>query len=119
MYSNDDGPCPGGHYCNNADFALSINNTEIGAVNLNNIGGPCDPGSPNFIEFPSMVTQSPYDRATKFSLSEGTLPPTGTYTILLECRSCSDSCGVWEWQGAGEEPCKVYTSTPNSICKQP
>ena len=57
-----------------------------------------------------MVTQSPYDRATKFSLSEGTIQPTGTYTILLECRNCDEGCGIWEWRGEGEEPCKVYTS---------
>jgi hypothetical protein len=43
-YSNTDGPCPGGHGCNRAKFNVYVNDVFLGIANLNNGGGPEDPG---------------------------------------------------------------------------
>jgi len=44
-YSNTDGPCPGGHGCDRAKFNVFVNDVFIGVANLNNGGGPDDPGT--------------------------------------------------------------------------
>ena len=44
-YSNTDGPCPGGHGCDRAKFNVYVNDVFIGIANLNNGGGPDDPGT--------------------------------------------------------------------------
>jgi len=43
-YSDTLGPCPGGHTCNAAIFNINANGEKIGVANLNNSGGPTDPG---------------------------------------------------------------------------
>lgn len=44
-YSDTEGPCPGGHYCNRAKFNIYVNDIFIGVANLNNAGGADDEGS--------------------------------------------------------------------------
>ena len=46
-YENTNRACGGGaHTCNRAKFIVKINNRTIGIANLNNAGGPQDPGGP-------------------------------------------------------------------------
>jgi formylglycine-generating enzyme required for sulfatase activity len=45
--SYDPTACGGGHGCNRALFDLYINDIWIGQANLNNAGGPSDPGGPS------------------------------------------------------------------------
>jgi len=122
MYSDMDGPCPGGHFCGRANFDLYINDNNIGIVNLNNDGGSCDNGVPNFVDFPSMVNTGLNDRAVTFSISENSIYPVALeigqtgYKINLECRpNCGEECGQWMWCGVGvsgldgPEPCQTWT----------
>jgi hypothetical protein len=121
MYSDMDGPCPGGHFCGRANFDLYINDNNIGIVNLNNDGGSCDNGVPNFVDFPSMVNTGLNDRAVTFSISENSIYPVALeigqtgYKINLECRpNCGEECGQWVWYGVvsglgGPEPCQTWT----------
>jgi hypothetical protein len=122
MYSDTDGPNPGGHYCGRGNFELYINDNSVGLVNLNNDNGSCDDGVPNFTDFPSMTTHGPNDRATQFTIAENVLKPISLdmssqhigqsgYVVSLECRpNCGDECGRWVWIGPGSQPCVKWTN---------
>lgn len=47
VYPGDGPNCAGGHGCNSAKFDVYANDTYIGTANLNNAGGPEDPGPPD------------------------------------------------------------------------
>lgn len=44
IYPGDGPNCAGGHTCNSALFEIYVNDTYLGLANLNNAGGPEDPG---------------------------------------------------------------------------
>lgn len=92
QYSYDEGPCPGGHYCDCATFYLMANETNIGTAYLSNTGGQNDifnypagetsgPNRYNEImmspEQAQEISVSAVDGIVDFSL-ECALPPTGT-----------------------------------------
>ena len=68
MYSMVDGPRPGSHGCNRAIFEVKINDIIVGTGNLNNAGGTCDPGQPNYANFPNMINRGRLDRANFFTI---------------------------------------------------
>jgi hypothetical protein len=68
MYSMVDGPRPGNHVCNRAIFEVKINDIIVGTGNLNNAGGTCDPGQPNYTNFPNMINHGRFDRANFFTI---------------------------------------------------
>jgi len=75
MYSNTDGPCPGGHSCDRANFSLYVNQQKIMDVNLNNL---CDGG----------------DKISSSIIPPGTISQNGVFEFLLQCVASSGHQGI-------------------------
>jgi hypothetical protein len=71
-YSNSDGPCPGGHECNNAVFDFIVNDIVVGTADLNN-----DPGGG--------------DRSASFTVP-GSIEPNADGQWVIELRCALSHC---------------------------
>jgi hypothetical protein len=68
-------PCWGGHVCDAAKFDIIVNDIYIGTANLNNGGGPEDPGP-----------EGTYDRASTFTIPSAVKIREGNrLDILIKC----------------------------------
>jgi len=94
---------PKGHQCNEAVFAVWLNQIKIGTVNLNNAGGPKDKGEPGT---PGGSREKTITISNRLATNIAKTEKDGTVTFYLEPKS-QDSHSDTPWirivTGQGKE----------------